>query len=396
MTRRPLTWSALRPASAAGELRRLVRAFRTFRVRARGAPAGARRSARRGRRAGARGATVPPWDSATARTIERPRPLEPPRSLEPRKKRSKTLSRSSCGMPGPSSSTASTTTPSTRSTGASTAVPGSVCRSAFSIRFRTSRCSSSRAPSTTIARRRRRSRSRGRRRRARARRRPRSTIEERSTGSCAATRPASARASSSRSATRRRMRREERRAEAAASRCSPSRSSSSSSRLASTEVSGVRSSCEASATNSRWRASVASVSARASSSALSIDSSVRASSATSSSASGRGIRTDGSRVRSTSRAALGQLGDRLHRAPRGGQAGQQREQGAAQHAEGQEDLHAVGGRLHVGEPPGVLDDQRAAGSRSARRGATRPASRRRSACWAMQGPKFGAPRLPIT
>ena len=59
------------------------------------------------------------------------------------------------------------------------------------------------------------------------------------------------------------MRREERSAEAAASRCSPVSSSSSSSRFASTEVSGVRSSCEASATNSRWRASAPSVSARA-------------------------------------------------------------------------------------------------------------------------------------
>ena len=73
--------------------------------------------------------------------------------------------------------------------------------------------------------------------------------------------------------------------------------------MASTDVSGVRSSCEASATNSRWRASVASVSVRASPSAASIDSSVRASSATSSSESGRGIRTAGSRERSTSRAA---------------------------------------------------------------------------------------------
>ncbi len=63
------------------------------------------------------------------------------------------------------------------------------------------------------------------------------------------------------------------------------RDSASSSRLASTLVSGVRSSCEASATKRRWRASIASVSPRAASSSRSIPSSVRASSATSSSAS---------------------------------------------------------------------------------------------------------------
>ena len=49
--------------------------------------------------------TVPSWDAATARTIERPRPLEPLRSPAPRKKRSNTLSCSSGGIPGPSSST---------------------------------------------------------------------------------------------------------------------------------------------------------------------------------------------------------------------------------------------------------------------------------------------------
>ena len=98
------------------------------------------------------------------------------------------------------------------------------------------------------------------------------------------------------------MRRDERRADAAASRGSPSSSSSSSSRLASTEVSGVRSSCEASATNSRWRCSAASVSARALSSESSMPSKVRASSATSSSDWGCGMRCEGSRVRAMERA----------------------------------------------------------------------------------------------
>ena len=117
-------------------------------------------------------------------------------------------------------------------------------------------------------------------------------------------------------------------------------------------VSGVRSSCEASATNSRWRTSAASVSARASSSACSIESSVVASSATSSSASGRGMRRAGSRVRVDLARGLGQLGDRLHRAARGGQAGEQRERGAAEDAEAEEELHAVGGRLDVGDAGG--------------------------------------------
>ena len=51
-------------------------------------------------------------------------------------------------MPGPSSSTVSRTCPSTRSTDARTWVPGGVWRIAFSTRFSVRRCSSSRAPST--------------------------------------------------------------------------------------------------------------------------------------------------------------------------------------------------------------------------------------------------------
>ena len=53
---------------------------------------------------------------------------------------------------------------------------------------------------------------------------------------------------------------------------------------------------------------------------------------------------------------LGQLGDRSHRAARGGEAGQQRERGAAEHAEPDEEAHAVGGGLDVGEPARVLDE----------------------------------------
>ena len=67
-------------------------------------------------------------------------------------------------------------------------------------------------------------------------------------------------------------------------------------------VSGVRSSCEASATNWRWRDSAASVSACALSSAWSIPASVRESSATSSLATGAGKLRLGSRVRAISAA----------------------------------------------------------------------------------------------
>ena len=104
----------------------------------------------------------------------------------------------------------------------------------------------------------------------------------RSTGPRGSSRPASARASSSRSPTSRRMRRDERSAESAMSRCSPASSASSSSRFARMLVSGVRSSCDASATNLRWRASVASVSPRAALSSPSMSSKVCARSETSS------------------------------------------------------------------------------------------------------------------
>ena len=68
-------------------------------------------------------------------------------------------------------------------------------------------------------------------------------------------------------------------------------------------VSGVRSSCEASATKSRWRSSVASVSSRAAPSSRSMASKVLARSDTSSLARGLGRVMSGSRVRATSRAA---------------------------------------------------------------------------------------------
>ena len=68
-------------------------------------------------------------------------------------------------------------------------------------------------------------------------------------------------------------------------------------------VSGVRSSCDASATNFRCRASVASVSPRAALSSPSMSSKVCARSETSSLARDFGSVMSGSRVRATSRAA---------------------------------------------------------------------------------------------
>ena len=231
-----------------------------------------------------------------------PRPLDPPRSLEPRKKRSKTLSRSSSRDPGAVVLDREHDVAVARSTLRLDRRAGSVWRSAFSIRLRISRCSSSRAPRTTIpggrgdrdlvvagdrlelgrrvGRRPRRGRpargrSRGPRRRARA------AAGRRPGGACGA-----------RSAARRRRPR-------AARRRAPPR--------AARGWRAPRSAACAARARRRRRTRAGGQRrlglARASPSAASIDSSVRASSATSSSDSGRGIRTVGSRERSTSRAA---------------------------------------------------------------------------------------------
>ena len=112
-------------------------------------------------------------------------------------------------------------------------------------------------------------------------------------------------------------------------RCGPNASSEawSSSRLASVLVSGVRSSCEASATKSRWACIACSRSVRAASSARSIWSSVAASSPTSSSVTGRGhAAARGRGSTAISRAAPVSDGDRAHRAPRDDDARERREQ----------------------------------------------------------------------
>ena len=277
-----------------------------------------------------------PWcDSATARTIERPRPDEPLRSPAPRKKRSKTLSRSSGGMPGPvvldrEHDLAVAALDRRLDRGARVGVAERVLHQVqhepvqlvaravdlgarraptIEISWSPATGSSSAAASVTTSDEvdRLRAARRGRRRRARA------AAGRRPGGACGA-----------RSAARRRRPRAAR----------PSSSSSSSSRLASTEVSGVRSSCEASATNSRWRASVASVSARASSSAC--EHRLQRARQLGDLVVGLGVRDPHAtgRACARSRARRGQLGDRLHRAARGRQAGEQRQRGAAEHAEG--------------------------------------------------------------
>ena len=198
---------------------------------------------------------------------------------------------SSGGTPGPSSSTISSRLAAPHRDGRwrpGSRVPGGVWRTAFSIRLIVRRWSSSRdalheQPAG------RRARGRGRRSPARARRPPRPRSAPDRTARARPRAPRRCAPAAAGRPTSRRIRREERSAERAASACSPWSESASSSRLASTLVSGVRSSCEASATNWRWRASIASVSPRAASSSRSIPSSVRASSATSSSASGWGI-----------------------------------------------------------------------------------------------------------
>ena len=250
-------------------------------------------------------------------TIARPRPKEPPRSPAPRTKRSNSVGASSGGTPGPSSSTTSSAPPSGGVARArrGSRVPGGVWRSAFSSRLIARRWSSSRAAAH------------GRRvdverdlvvvadgpelaggldhdlgEVAAARAGPRA--RRRCARAAAGRRPAGA--SAARSAA----------PSGAASPWSPCSDSASSSRFASTLVSGVRSSCEASATNWRWRASVASVS-RARGVELAEHALQRARELGDLVVGlGLGQLREGSRVRAISAAVRGQLGDRRHRAAR--------------------------------------------------------------------------------
>ena len=234
-----------------------------------GAPAGAPRSARRGRRAAARARRC---RRATRRPRARSRargPLEPPRSPAPRKKRSNTLSRSSSR-----DARARRPRPRARRRRSRARPCASTARARVGVAQRVLH-QVEHEPVQLVARaldlgarRARRSRSRGRRPRARARRPPRRRPRRGRRARAAAARPASARASSSRSATSRRIRRDgAQRGGGGLALLAVERPPRAARGWPAREVSGVRSSCEASATNSRWRASVASVSARASSSA---------------------------------------------------------------------------------------------------------------------------------
>ena len=130
----------------------------------------------------------------------------------------------------------------------------------------------------------------------------------------------------------------------------------SSSRLARTLVSGVRSSCEASATNSRCFFIAASRSVRAASSERSICSSVRASSPTSSLDLGVGHVAGGVAGAGDLARGRGQRRDRPHRPAGDRDAGEAGEQGAAEDAGGDEEPEAVDGRVDVGDVAAVLDE----------------------------------------
>ena len=144
-------------------------------------------------------------------------------------------------------------------------------------------------------------------------------------------------------------------------------------------VSGVRSSCEASATKSRWRSSAASLSPRAALSSLSMSSRVWARSDTSSLARGLGSVTSGSRVRATSRAArvspaIGRMARRATNSPP-----REGEEGAADHAEGEEQAHLVHRARHAALGLPVLDvgeRLRPPGGRGRRRSSERGRVRR--------------------
>ncbi len=251
-----------------------------------------------------------------------------------------------------------------------------MCRKAFSTRLSANRWRSSWAPSTTASPSGARSSDSGwSPPTAVASRAASRTTTARSTGRGCSRRPASARASSSRSPTSRRIRCDERSAEPAISAASPlsrgppgrSSSSWSSSRLARMLVSGVRSSCEASATNWRWRSSVASrLAARGAELGEHLAERRRQ----------IGDLVVGDRPRQLGvlgiagardlARRLGQPGDRTHRAAGDEEAGEEGEDRPDQHPEEQEEANAVDGRVEVVGRLAVLDRGRGAVQRPRR------------------------------
>ncbi len=150
------------------------------------------------------------------------------------------------------------------------------------------------------------------------------------------------------------MRRDERNALWAASPASPSSTSARISRLASTLVSGVRSSWEASATNCRCRVSIASVSAR--DSARGDEHLVERHGELADLVGGVRHGDAALRVARARDVACGdgQLRDGSHGVASHDQTGAQRQQRAAEHTDGQEVAHAVLRAGDVRQPPAIV------------------------------------------
>ena len=95
---------------------------------------------------------VPWWAVTMALAIERPRPVPPvcrAREASARENRSNSSSATAGSIPGPSSATRSTATPSCTATLAVTCTPSGVCTRAFVSRFAITWCRRVASPATT-------------------------------------------------------------------------------------------------------------------------------------------------------------------------------------------------------------------------------------------------------
>ncbi len=152
----------------------------------------------------------------------------------------------------------------------------------------------------------------------------------------------------------------------------PRARSASSSRLARMLVSGVRSSCEASATNSRWRSSEASVSPRAAlSSPQHVLERVRQVGDLVVGLGFGSVHVGVARAGDLARGAR-QAGDRPHRAACHDQPAEQRQQRPAEHAEGEEQPHAVDRARRSRSPACRTAGRRRLGPQRARRRLEQP------------------------